>query len=403
MTKNPLILLVDDEPQNLQVLGNILRNKGYSFALATNGKDTYKLLEKIIPDLILLDIMLPDIDGFGICEEIKSHAHLNTIPIIFLSAKHNIEDKMRGFELGAVDYITKPFEDIEVTKRVNNHLQAKLDRDKIKKYNLELERMVEQRTQELIIKERESILAHFMQGIIHNVRGPMASIANGMNVIEMMSHDIDTQIQNDEINEKTREELAEIWELNQLNKDKLGSLLDDLNTMLRKSRTDHAEELKSINLNSLIQQEIDFLNVDLEFKNLVDKHIKLSSDELTIEVVSAEITQLFQNLIKNAMDALFNQDDKKITIETGRNKKMAFFKVCDNGPGIPEHFISQIFDPFFTTKPIDNKKQSNVPTGTGIGLNFCKNTAKNYGGSISVMQNQKIGTCFIVELPLAVD
>ena len=134
MSKSSLVLLVDDAPQNIQVLGNILKNQGYSFALTSSGSETFKLLSKKKPDIILLDIMLPDEDGFSICGKIKQDPLLSDIPIIFLSAKHDINDKIKGFQLGAVDYITKPFEDIEVIQRVSNHLQAKLDRDKIEKY-----------------------------------------------------------------------------------------------------------------------------------------------------------------------------------------------------------------------------------------------------------------------------
>lgn len=399
-TKNSLVLLVDDVPQNIQVLGNILKNQGYSFALTTNGKETFELLQKKTPDIILLDIMLPDEDGFSICEKIKANPELKHIPIIFLSAKHDIKDKIRGFELGAVDYITKPFEDIEVIGRVTNHLQAKLDRDKIEQYNHELENMVEQRTKELIIKERESILAQFMQGVIHNVRGPITSVANGMEVIDMMKDDVEQQISECDLQGHINGELQEIWELNKLNKEKLEALLKDLKSMLKKSRTDHNEEIEITDLNKIIEQEIDFLNVDLEFKNQVTKEIKLSTEPLPIKVITAEISQLFQNLVKNAMDALYQHENKEIDIETGISGQMAYFSISDNGPGIPQELLDRIFDPFFTTKPKESTEDSKAPTGTGIGLRFCKSTAESYGGTISVDKSKKGGACFMVTLPL---
>ena len=397
MSKSSLVLLVDDAPQNIQVLGNILKNQGYSFALTSSGSETFKLLSKKKPDIILLDIMLPDEDGFSICGKIKQDPLLSDIPIIFLSAKHDINDKIKGFQLGAVDYITKPFEDIEVIQRVNNHLQAKLDRDKIEKYNHELEAIVEQRTKELIKKERESMLAQFMQGIIHNVRGPITSVANGMDVIEMMGNDLKTKLSGEISNTL----LDEINELNTLNKEKLQSLLNDLNSMLKKSRLDYSEELDLIDLNVILQQEIDFLQVDLEFKNLVSKKINLHHKPLMINVVPAEISQVFQNLIKNAMDAMHQQNQKEINIESGLHKKFVYFRVCDNGPGIPKDIIARIFDPFFTTKPKENKNEETMPTGTGIGLRFCKSTIEAYGGSITVDEKREKGACFTVKIPLA--
>lgn len=395
MSKSSLVLLVDDAPQNIQVLGNILKNQGYSFALTSSGSETFKLLSKKKPDIILLDIMLPDEDGFSICGKIKQDPGLNDIPIIFLSAKHNIKDKIKGFELGAVDYITKPFEDIEVIQRVNNHLQAKLDRDKIEKYNHELEAIVDQRTKELIKKERESMLAQFMQGIIHNVRGPITSVANGMDVIEMMGNDLKNKLSGE-----ISTALGEINELNTLNKEKLQSLLNDLNSMLKKSRLDYSEELEYLDLNTILQQEIDFLQVDLEFKNQVSKNINLYHQPLMINVVPAEISQVFQNLIKNAMDAMYQQDQKEINIESGLYKKFAYFKVSDNGPGISKEIISRIFDPFFTTKPKENKNEESKPTGTGIGLRFCKSTIEAYGGNITVDEKKERGACFTVKIPI---
>ncbi len=393
MAKNSLVLLVDDVPQNIQVLGNILKNQGYSFALTTSGKETYDLVSKKLPDIILLDIMLPDEDGFSICKKLKSSPRTSHIPIIFLSAKHDIKDKIHGFELGASDYITKPFEDIEVIKRVENHLQAKLDRDKIEKYNQKLEQMVEQRTIELIKKERESILAQFMQGIIHNVRGPIASIASGLDLVEMLKDDLPKTPSLNPL-------LNEIWEINALNKDKTKSLLNDLDSMLRKSRGDHSEEIELIDLNRIIEHEISFLHIDLEFKNQVKKNILLHHKPLQIKVIPAEISQILQNLIKNAMDAMHKQKVKIISIETGQDKGMCYFTVKDNGPGIPKENHDKIFDSFFTTKPKEGDKNSSTPTGTGIGLQFCKNTAESNGGSIKIDGELTSGAALTVYLPL---
>lgn len=397
MPTKPLILLVDDIPQNTQVLGNILKDQGFSFAISTNSKDTFALLSDVLPDLILLDIMLPDEDGFSICKKLKASPKTAHIPIIFLSAKHDIKDKIRGFEMGAADYITKPFEDIEVTKRVNNHLQAKLNRDKLEKYNQELEEMVEQRTNELIIKERETILAQFLQGIIHNVRGPIASIANGLELTQMMTNDI----QNRSSDKQTIfADLSEVCDINKLNTEKAKSLLVNLDALLRKSRNDYSEETEIFDLNKIIKQELNFLEVDLDFKNLVTKNISLSDEELIIKAIPAEISQIIQNLIKNALDALYNQKEKNITIISGINDQGCYFSISDNGPGIPKKHHQHIFDPFFTTKPKEKEKGSKAPTGTGIGLRFCKNTLEAYGGRISISEDFTTGAEFVVSLPL---
>ncbi|MCP5052418.1 MAG: response regulator [bacterium] len=134
----PLILLVDDVPENIQVLYQILNNGDYSFAIASGGNEALQLVEKKLPDLILLDVMMGDIDGFEVCRELKKDAPKSDIPIIFLTAKVDVEDKVRGFKLGAVDYITKPFEDAEVLARVQTHVRLKQSMDIIKDCNMQL-------------------------------------------------------------------------------------------------------------------------------------------------------------------------------------------------------------------------------------------------------------------------
>jgi len=140
MRNDAVILLVDDVPQNIQVLGEILKDEGYSFAIAMSGKETFRLLEKELPDLILLDVMLPDTDGFEVCRRIKEKERTSEIPVIFLTARTETDDKVRGLELGAVDYITKPFEAAEVIARVRTHVQLKKSKDLIRQYYEELER-----------------------------------------------------------------------------------------------------------------------------------------------------------------------------------------------------------------------------------------------------------------------
>jgi PleD family two-component response regulator len=130
--KKCLVMIIDDVAENLKVLGNILRSKGCRVAVATNGKQTLEMIEKILPDLILLDIMMPEMDGFEVCKRLKESSQTKDIPIIFLTAKTETIDIVKGLELGAVDYITKPFNASELFARVRTHLELKkaLDREK---------------------------------------------------------------------------------------------------------------------------------------------------------------------------------------------------------------------------------------------------------------------------------
>src|SRR3989339_336650 len=134
----PLILIVDDTPQNIQVLANILYEKGYNISIATSGNQALLSVNSDTPDLILLDIQMPEIDGYEVCEKIKSNPLTKDIPIIFLSAKIENEDLLQGFKAGAVDYITKPFNVAELTARVATHLELKRSRARIETLNRKL-------------------------------------------------------------------------------------------------------------------------------------------------------------------------------------------------------------------------------------------------------------------------
>ncbi|NCC52084.1 MAG: response regulator [Spartobacteria bacterium] len=125
----PLILVVDDIPRNLQVVGVVLKDKGYQVAAATSGTQVLGMLKHMKPDLILLDIMMPEMDGYEVCRRIKEQDELKDIPIVFLSAKNEVEDVVKGFKFGAVDYITKPFNASELLARVNTHVALKRARD----------------------------------------------------------------------------------------------------------------------------------------------------------------------------------------------------------------------------------------------------------------------------------
>ncbi len=130
-TAQPFILIVDDNPQNVQFLGNVLTENSYELAIAMDGKQALDFLQKKVPDLILLDIMMPVMDGYEVCRRVKQMQAIKDIPIIFLSAKTETEDLVKGFEAGAVDFVTKPFSTAELLVRIKTHVELKRARDEI--------------------------------------------------------------------------------------------------------------------------------------------------------------------------------------------------------------------------------------------------------------------------------
>jgi len=130
--KKDLVLVVDDNPQNLQVLGPMLEKNGYDIAFATSGEQALEFVAGEIPDLVLLDIMMPGMDGYQVCERLRKKKGTASIPVIFLTAKSDTDDIVRGFEAGGVDYVTKPFNSAELLARVKTHLELKNAREEIK-------------------------------------------------------------------------------------------------------------------------------------------------------------------------------------------------------------------------------------------------------------------------------
>ena len=398
-----LILIVDDTPENIQLLGDILAKEGFRLSVATGGQQALSIAAKKLPDIILLDIMMPDIDGFEVCELLKRNAETAHIPIMFLSAKTATEDKVRGFQLGGSDYITKPFEVAEVLARVRTHLKLKFAMESIHRYNHDLENMLEARTKDLIHSERQAAFGMLIQGIVHNMSGPLGAISICTESIEGSKQKMGdlSDIALETVQDDLRQLLDNVWESNAIVGKAHKKLVNMVQSMLTKSRSDKRSDLLIVDLNDVVRQELNFLDADLDFTHKVTREVKLSDSRLPLEAVPAEIAQLFQNLIRNALDALTSQPGAAITVHTGQQDRRVWLSVGDNGPGISEDILMNIFDPFFTTKAPSETGKTEGPVGTGLGLHYCRDTVKSYNGEITLDTTMGQGTTFTVYLPKA--
>jgi signal transduction histidine kinase len=413
-----LILIVDDTPTNLDVISEALSDAGYTVAIATSGERALKQLERRSPDLILLDVMMPGIDGFATCQRIKANPKTCDIPVIFMTALADADSKIKGFEVGAVDYITKPFQEREVLARVKTHLQLSL-------LTQNLEQQVSQKNAELqtsqiqlIQSEKMSALGNLVAGIAHEINNPVGFL--GGNIQPALDYINDLFGLIDLYQQKYPQPDAEIqaemetidWEYIREDLPKLVDSMKegvkrirDVSTSLRTFSRADSDRPVPCNIHDGIDSTIMILKHRLKAD---DTHpeievIKNYGDLPQIECYAGQLNQVFMNLLSNAIDA-FDESNKgesyrdianKIHIKTelSSDLKQVLIYIKDNGVGMTKGLQEHIFDDFFTTKCVGK--------GTGLGLAIAHQiVVEKHHGDITVHSDLGAGTEFVIILPI---
>jgi two-component system sensor histidine kinase/response regulator len=376
MTKSfsPAILIVDDNPQNVQVLGKLLQENKYEIEFATNGQAALEWLNTRQFDLILLDINMPGMDGFDVCRKIRSNPDLKNVPVIFLSSDTERESILNGFELGAQDYLTKPFDSRELLVRVRTHLALKESLEKLEKVNKSLEEKVIERTQQL--KEANVKLevlnlkllnldrakAEFLNLISHEIRTPLNGILGPLELLKgtVYSPEIGELVEMLDLSVKRLERFA----LNAL-------LITRLKTKQFEIRKDN------IHLSILINEVLDEEKEKLHSGNIQVKR----SNEITRDLVSGE-AELIKKCIGNILDnaILFSPQNCTIEINTYIEDQTIICEIKDNGRGFATGVNDQLFELF----AIGDAHKDNC---TGIGLPIAKMIMEAHGGSIIIGNN----------------
>ncbi|XZO00644.1 MAG: response regulator [Microcoleus sp.] len=391
-SERSIILIVDDNQTNLDVLFELLKNYGFKVLVAQDGESAIEQIEYIHPDLILLDIMMPGIDGFETCRRLKADPPTQDIPIIFMSALSDTLDKVKGFQTGAVDYITKPFQHEEVLSRIETHLTIRSLQKKLQEKNAELahlnqnlERLVEQKSKQLIDQEKTAIIGRLTQGMVHNLKSPLQVMQTSVDLIETKA----TKINDYSFFSYTKYILQAITKVNQI-----------MDTLMVKSRKEQEQDLQPVNINELVQREIQLLEGNLYFKNKIKKKYFYDDKMPNIPLIYSYISQVFYNLINNAMDAMWDKKSRELTIVTRQDESKIYLEIADTGCGIAPEDFSKIFDPFYTSKPAKGEEQKEgEPTGTGLGLYTCIELLKPFKGEIAISSNLGHGSIFAVVLP----
>lgn len=370
------ILIVDDTPGNIEVLHKTLEPEGYSISVATNGGMALEIAPRLLPDLILLDIMMPGICGYETCQKLKENERTRDIPVIFISAKGEVDDVVKGFQLGGMDYITKPIRGAEVVSRIKTHLQLSY-----------LKKEQEKRVRELELKNRkleelDKIKNRFLGTAMHDLRNPLSSIS-GFSDLFLMKEGT--------FSEEEKKELIEI--INETSKELMGLVNDLLDISVCESGQLNLN-LVSGNLGSLIQKKVQMSRLASQEKNI---NIVTSLEEVPDSLFDPNrMGQVLDNLISNAIK--FSQPGTSIEVGLGCVADRLEFYVRDEGPGIPEKDQPRLFTEF--------PKINVFPTGgeksIGLGLSIVKKIVDAHSGSIHVDSREGEGTAFHVRLPQTV-
>ncbi len=390
------ILVVDDTVANLRLLVNLLVERGYKVRPASNGAMALSAAQTEPPDLILLDIIMPNMDGYEVCEQLKANERTGNIPVIFISAISEVFDKVKAFAIGGVDYITKPFQVEEVLARVETHLAMRSLQKTLEEKNEELAKTVEslQLTQaQLIEAEKIAALGNLVAGVAHEINTPLGISVTAASVLQEDATDF-----------------LQVYKTGKMKRSDLETFLDtaidssrmilanlqraaDLVQSFKQVAVDQSSEVKRpFNVKEYLEEIM--LSLVAELKK--NKHkVNIEGDKtLILNSYPGAFSQIVTNLVMNSIIHAYEPGNSgQIQINFQRDGEQIIFQYQDDGKGIlPEH-LSQIFDPFFTT----NRSQGS----TGLGLHIVYNlVSQQLNGTIQCESKVGVGTTFMIHLPI---
>jgi signal transduction histidine kinase len=417
---------VDDNPTNLEVISEALSDAGLEVAIATSGERALQQIEHCRPDLILLDVMMPGIDGFETCRRIKALEYSRSVPIIFMTALDDTTSKVKALEMGAVDYIAKPFHEQEVIARVRTHLQ-------LHQLTKSLATQVAQKTAELqasqlqlIQQEKMSALGGLIAGVAHEINNPISCIVGNIEITQEYFQDLigvlelyrqqfpqpgaalESCLETIDV-DYLRQDLPKLIHAMQDSSERIKAISRSLRTF---SRTD-TDQPQLFDLHEGLDSTLMILRHRL---NLASPHpaiavVKQYGDLPLISCFPGPLNQVFMNLLANAIEAIEdgltglepNPTPQKqtiqpmITLTTGVKTmgatRWATVAIADQGPGIPESVRQHIFEHLFTTKPAGK--------GTGLGLAIAQQIiVQQHRGTLQVDSEPGQGTVFTLCLPM---
>ena len=350
---NEKILIVDDTTDIVDLLRKRFKAEGYDTAEAYDGEEALVMVAKYHPDLLILDVMMPKLDGISVCRQLRIDPATRHLPILMLTAKSDVADKVQGLDTGADDYITKPFDYKELSARVRTLLNKK------------------SASAEMAKKVKTEALDQMVDEVSHEVRNPLVSIGGfARRVMKNMAAD------------DPNRPYMEIILQNVAN-------LEQMVTELIELKGASIAFREPIDPHDLIRKTVDLFAEDLHTQGVAIE-LKLMPNPPHLAVDRNNLTRALFNIIENGMEAM-SKPPKQLAISTAITDADFFeIRITDNGCGIASEKINNIYDPFFTSKTY----------GPGLGLTFALRTIQNHNGMIAVDSKTGKGTTFSIRLPI---
>lgn len=391
----PKVLLLDDSQMNLVVADGFLKTQ-YETVSFLRAMDALKYLkEGNLVDLMVVDIMMPELDGYGFLELVKREVSLKEIPLIFLTALNDKESEVKGLELGAVDFINKPIRGEVLLARVRTHIELKRAKDKLFYQN----QMLLQNHYQMLTKSKLEALGHVTAGLAHEINNPLGALKSNISTLNVYVRDLLKMIEDCiERNQDKEEEFFDQEEFSFIKEDSKNLIVEVEEALLRISNV-----MKSMSF--YVEEEEDGERSLVDLKILVERICELMKQEGETEIffhcqmesisIIAEKKSLglaFYHILKNAVEAMKDQEIKEIWIDSVEEKEKIILRFQDSGNGVLEEDVDKLFHPFYTTK--------DVGEGFGLGLNMVYQIiTERHKGSLYFDLNCKNGACVVVELP----
>jgi two-component system, sensor histidine kinase and response regulator len=375
-----IVLIVDDVPRNLEILGSLLSDAGFEISVATSGMQAITAANAAPPALILMDVSMPEMDGYAACERLKANPLTAEIPVIFLTAHSGESEILRGFEAGGVDYVTKPFKTPELLARILTHLELNRSRERIMQQNHELKEMNEK----LALSEESLRLANsmkdkFLSILAHDLRNPVSSFYQITDIILTGDYRLD---------EETKHNFLKLLH------ESASGLRDLLENLLTWARSQTGRIDFKPYQHHLAPAALE--SASLIAPNARQKSITIHSeiaDDVMAYFDDNMVGTIFRNLISNAIK--FTNEGGTITLSAENQGDFLAVSVSDTGIGLTVADLGKLFRIDVPHTSIGTGKEK----GTGLGLILCREFAERHGGTIRAKSESKKGSVFTFTLP----